>query len=89
MFLDEDLNLPDSSYKISNFNNDKDETDFLKLNSVNQTDKITEKNKKNFKNNNFISMENMSAILGCHCSDLRLILNVAAIYSPNVLLSAM
>lgn len=37
----------------------------------------------------FISMEHMSSILGCHCSDLRLILNVATVYSPLVQSSVM
>lgn len=34
-----------------------------------------------------ISMQKVSKVIGCDCSDLRLILNVAAIYNPSVLMS--
>lgn len=36
-----------------------------------------------------IPMDRMSSILGCDCSDLRLILNVAAVYSPGILATAL
>lgn len=50
--------------------------------------KNSEKTFKNLPKTDVISMENVSSILGCHCSDLRLILNVASVYSPMVLSSA-
>ncbi|KAI6229127.1 FNIP-M domain-containing protein [Aphelenchoides fujianensis] len=36
-----------------------------------------------------ISVQRVSSVIGCDCSDLRLILNVAAVYSPPVLSSAL
>ncbi|KAI1726231.1 folliculin-interacting protein middle domain-containing protein [Ditylenchus destructor] len=35
----------------------------------------------------FLSMDYVAQVLDCHCSDLRLIVNVAAVYSPTVLSS--
>ncbi|KAI1732713.1 folliculin-interacting protein middle domain-containing protein [Ditylenchus destructor] len=35
----------------------------------------------------FLSMDYVAQVLDCHCSDLRLIVNVAAVYSPMVLSS--
>jgi hypothetical protein len=32
-----------------------------------------------------MSMQNVAKLVGCDCSDLRLILNVAAVYNPPVL----
>jgi hypothetical protein len=38
---------------------------------------------------NVMSMQRVASVLGCDCSDLRLILNVAAVYSPPVLSAAL
>nr|CAD2137339.1 unnamed protein product [Meloidogyne enterolobii] len=38
--------------------------------------------------NDPLPMEKVSSILGCDCSDLRLILNIAGVYSPDVLATA-
>jgi hypothetical protein len=40
-------------------------------------------------NQQLISMQKVSKVIGCDCSDLRLILNVATVYSPPVLLSVL
>lgn len=36
-----------------------------------------------------LSMERVSTILNCDCSDLRLILNIASVYSPGILATAL
>lgn len=65
------------------------EENVQKNGSLDFTGDENEELEKNVTKKDVISMEHVSSILGCHCSDLRLILNVASVYSPIVLSSAM
>uniref|UniRef100_A0A915DJV6 Folliculin-interacting protein C-terminal domain-containing protein n=1 Tax=Ditylenchus dipsaci TaxID=166011 RepID=A0A915DJV6_9BILA len=71
--------LSDSSISgiACNYNNSPQQPDQTSIGNREEEDK----------NNEIISTDHVSNILGCHCSDLRLILNVAAVYSPVVLSS--
>jgi hypothetical protein len=69
---------------ISSSSHVEDEDDDVILNDDEDPDFEDEK-----KDGQLISMLRVSKVVGCDCSDLRLILNVAAVYNPPVLLSVL